>query len=270
MSLARENNLLSKFRRISGDGEQQQKTDTQMKTLFVLKHIVFTTVVMTVVFTAAFKACADNSPAVLQPEFARIILQPEDQLAYIGSNATFSVTAENADGYQWLRNGNPLAGATNSSFTIQNAQTTDVGFYSCNVFTGPQSVPTRAASLMVYSSSIDPQTGVDPVVVYALPTTSSGSSGTCPGAYIGYVSYTKSGSGWTPDTSNGNTIFTATDTNRTNTKVQYLGIFGDNGCAQTIVTVPNPPISPAYEFGIYFTNNVPTNAYAITLSGFKP
>lgn len=244
-----------------------------MKTLYILKQIVFTTAAIATAFAVDFNACADDSSAILQPEFPKIILQPEDQLAPIGSNATFSVTATNVDGYQWLRNGSPLDGATNSSLTIQNAQTTDVGFYACNIFNGPQSVPTRAASLMVYVNSIDPQTGVDPVVVYAQPVASSGSQGTCPGSYIGYVSYTKSptnGWGWAPDTTNGNTHFTATDTNRTNTKIEYLGEYGDNSCNQTSVTVPNPPISPVYQFYIYFTNNVPTNAYAITLDGFHP
>ncbi len=240
-----------------------------MKNLFTLRKLVFTAVA-TAISLAGLNAFSQDSTAIAQPEFPQIILQPEDQLVPIGSNATFTVKAENADAYQWLFNGNALNGATNTSFTIQNAQTTDVGFYSCNIFQGAQSVPTRAASLMVYVSSIDPQTGVDPVVVFGLPVVSGGSQGTCPGHYTGYVSYSKQGSGWAPDTTNGNTIFTATDTNRANTKVQYLGLYGDNGCDQTSVTVPNPPISPVYEFGIYFTNNVPTNAYAITLDGFKP
>lgn len=221
-----------------------------------------------IVFAAA--ACIVYSD---QPEFPMIISQPEDQLVYLGSNATFTVTAENADGYQWLCNGNSINNQTNNSLTIQNAQVSDVGFYSCNVFKDTESVPTRVASLMVYTSSIDPQTGVDPIVVFGFPVSGGGSQGTCPGKYAGYVSYTKSvtnGWGWAPDTTNGNTIFTATDTNRTNTKIQYIGAYGDGGCNQTTVTVPNPPGSPVYEFGIYFTNNVPTNAYAITLSGFLP
>jgi hypothetical protein len=244
-----------------------------MKTLFVLKQTLFTTLAIAAAFAVDFNACADNSPAILQPEFPQIMLQPEDQLVPIGSNATFTVSAENADGYQWLRNGNPLPDATNSSFTVQNAQTTDVGYYSCNIFQGRESVPTRTASLMVYVNSIDPQTGVDPVVVFGLPVVSGGSQGTCPGSYIGYVSYAMTytnGWGWAPDTTNGNTIFTATDTNRTNTKVEYFGEYGDSSCNQTTVTVPNPPISPVYQFCIYFTNNVPTNAYPITLDGFYP
>jgi hypothetical protein len=126
---------------------------------------------------------------------------------------------------------------------------------------------------MVYTSSIDPQTGVDPVVVFGLPLLSGGGTGTCPGKYAGYINYTKTianGWGWAPDTSNGNTTFIASDTNRPNTKIQYGGMYGDNGCGQTGIAVPSPAISPVYRFTIYFTNNVPTNAYPITLDGFKP
>jgi hypothetical protein len=199
--------------------------------------------------------------------------QPEDRMVAVGSGVHFTVTAENADGYQWLRNGNPVNGGTNSTFTIKNAGINDVGLYSCTVSKNMESVPTRAASLMVYTSSVNPQTGVDPITVFGFPIVSAGSQGNCPGKYTGYVSYIKSntnGWGWAPDTSNSNTVFTATDTNRTDTKIQYAGEFGDNACAQTTVTLPNPPISPVYRFGIYFTNNVPTNAYGVTLNGFKP
>ena len=210
---------------------------------------------------------------VIQPEFPKIIFQPEDQMVPMGSNATFIVKALNADGYQWMRNKKPITGGTNSSLTITNAGVNDVGYYSCQVFKGPEGVPTRYASLMVFTSSVDPDTGVDPVTVFGLPLFGSGSQGACPGHYTGYVSYTKTaqqGWGWAPDTTNGNTIFVASDTNRTDTKIQFYGLYGDNGCNQTSVTVPNPAISPVYRFAIYFTNNVPTNAYAITLDGFKP
>ena len=94
-----------------------------MKNLSLLKQIVFTITAIATAFAMDFNACADNSPGIHQPEFTQIIPQPEDQLVPIGSNAIFSVTAEKADGYQWFRNGNSLVGATNSSFTIQSAQT---------------------------------------------------------------------------------------------------------------------------------------------------
>ncbi len=218
---------------------------------------------------------ADPVPVVqvaTQPEFPVILRQPEDQMVYFSSNATFKVVAQNADGYQWLRNGVPLPDQTNSSLTIKDAQISDVGYYLCNVFKDIEVVPTRAASLMVYTNTVDPQTGIDPITVFGLPLLGGGGSGSCPGPYVGYVNYTKTianGWGWKPDT-NTTTVFYAMDANRTNTKIEYVGKFGDNSCAKTKVTVPNPPGSPSYRFTIYFTNNVPTNAYAITLDGFLP
>jgi hypothetical protein len=210
---------------------------------------------------------------ITQPQFPLIISQPDDQCVPFGSNATFTVTAVNANGYQWLFNGNTVTNATNSTLLIQNVGLQNVGYYSCEVFNGWESVPSRQASLQAFTNWIDPQTGVDPMVVYSFPYPGGGSQGSCPGHYVGYVNYTKpytNGWGWSPDTNNGNTIFTASDQNQTNTRVQYVGAYMDIGCNQTTVTVPNPPPSPVYRFTIYFTNNAPTNAYPITLSGFNP
>jgi hypothetical protein len=242
-----------------------------------MKKYVLKTIALVSITGAAMLAhggpAADGNITASQPDFPKIILQPEDQMACFGSNTVFTVTSANTDGYQWLRNGNPLDGQTNTTLVIANCSIKNVGYYACNLFKGMETVPTRSASLMVYTNSIDPVTQVDPVTVYAFPVSGSGGTGTCPGHYVGYVNYAKSstnGWGWAPDTTNGNTTFTATDTNRPDTKVQYFGAFGDNGCNQTGVTVPSPAISPVYRFTIYFTNNVPTNAYAITLNGFKP
>jgi hypothetical protein len=107
-------------------------------------------------------------------------------------------------------------------------------------------------------------------VVYAQPITSTGNLGTCPGPYTGYINYLPTNGAWgfTPLTNT--TVFTASDTTRTNTRVEYVGAYGDEGCAQTTVTIPNPPASPAYRFSIYFTNNVPSTNFPITLSGFSP
>lgn len=239
-----------------------------------MKKQILSIAVLTVV--ASSVVVGQDSNYSNQPEFPTILLQPEDQLVRIGSNAVFVVDATNGPlAYQWFHNGSALNGQTNATIVIPNAQVSDVGFYSCNVIkiTDEEAVPTRFASLMVFTNSINPQTGVDPVVVFSFPVFGNGSQGSCPGKYAGYVNYTKTaqqGWGWTPDTSNSNTVFTATDTNRTDTKIQYYGIYGDNGCNQTSVSVLDPPVSPVYRFTIYFTNNVPTNAYPITLDGFLP
>ena len=108
-----------------------------------------------------------------------------------------------------------------------------------------------------------------PITAFATPVVSTGTNGLCPGGYTGYVIYTKTvaqGWGWAPT----NTVHTATDTNRTDTKVEFLGKLNDIGCNQTTVAIVQPCPSTKYRFTIYFPNNVPTNSYPITLSGFAP
>jgi len=85
---------------------------------------------------------------------------------------------------------------------------------------------------------------------------------------VNFTKTTSQGWGWAPTTG---MTHVATDTNRSDTKIQYGGQYGDGGCAQTSVTVSNP-ISPVYRFAVYFPTNtvVPTNTYTIILDGFDP
>src|SRR5690348_17430 len=64
----------------------------------------------------------------------------------------------------------------------------------------------------------------------------------CPGHYIGFANYTKTiaqGWGWK---TNG-TVHTASVTNRSDVKVEYLGKLGDKSCATNTVSVPDPTLS---------------------------
>jgi hypothetical protein len=293
-----QNKLLCRFQGLSG-----RETDSKTTIKTMKKHIPH---IITLAAITGFLAIAPNTTyaqttdslltdPVDQSGFPQITAQPVDQTVPIGGNIVLSVQAINADGYQWLRNGVPLDGQTNSALVIQNAGINDVGLYSCNVFNGTESVPTRAANVCVYmtgssvvaangssamakssmmtasAGGITPcMTGGGPITVYGTPLLSNGSSGGCPGKYVGYVIYSKppsQGWGWTPISGMAHTV---TDTNRTDTKVQYVGYYGDVGCNQTTVSV-NPTYSPAYQFVIYFTNNVPTNAYPmVLLTGFNP
>jgi len=226
-----------------------------------------------------------------QAAFPQITVQPVDQTVPVGATVTLSVQANNADSYQWLINGVPADDQTNTALIIASARISDVGYYSCNVsLTGGGTVPTRSANVCVYttgsggvvtksklsaaatsSSTMTPaMPGGGPITVYGTPLASNGSQGGCPGKYTGYVLYSKSvsqGWGWAPISGVNHTV---TDTNRTDTKVQYIGAYGDNGCAQTTISI-NPTYSPVYQFAIYFTNNVPTNAYPmVLLTGFNP
>ncbi len=202
-----------------------------------------------------------------QSEFPQIAAQPIDQDVPVGGSTVLTAEATNADSYQWLRNGVVLDGQTNSSVALENVGTNDVGYYSCVVIKGSEVVPTRAASVNVYTMD----GGGGTITVFGWPVVSGGNQGNCPGPYAGYVNYIKTvsqGWGWAPSTNT--TIHTASDGNRTDTKIVYGGKYGDVGCNQTTVTVPDPTYSPKYRFSIYFTNNVPTNSYAITLTGFNP
>jgi hypothetical protein len=62
-----------------------------------------------------------------------IIGQPQSQSVYVGSNATFTVSASSYPYYQWRKNGSPIAGATQPSYTITGVTTNDAGNYDVTV-----------------------------------------------------------------------------------------------------------------------------------------
>jgi hypothetical protein len=261
---------------------------------YILHFITLAAITGLIVITGSRVHAQTTDPlladSVDQSGFPQITAQPVDQTVPIGANVVLSVQANNADGYQWLRNGVLLDGETNSVLIIQNAGISDVGLYCCEVSNGDQAVPTRAASVCVETTGSAAKAGTiaagaltakamtagasaaslpagGPIIVYGTPCLGGGSKGGCPGRYTGYVIYTKPASqgwGWVPT----GTLHTAADTNRTDTKIEYVGNYGDSGCAQTGVTI-NPTYSPAYRFAIYFTNNVPTNPYPVVLTGFN-
>ncbi len=266
-------------------GRRQRKTKNLMKKHvphFKIPRIIALAAITGLVVIVGNSVHAQTTDALDQSEFPTITAQPVDQAVAVGSNAVFSVQAVNADGYQWLRNGVPIDGQTNSSLVIEQVGIEDAGSYSCNVSqNGGDAVPTRAANLSVVvtsstvaeaGSSVAPGSlaGGGPITVFGGPIAGGGTQGSCPGNYAGYVNYTKTisqGWGWAPV----GTVHTAADgSGRTDTKIVYGGLSYDSGCNQTCVTIPHPPISAKYRFSIYFPNNVPTTNYPIVLTGFNP
>jgi hypothetical protein len=235
-----------------------------------IPRIVAMTAVTGLIVLAINTTQAQTAADLDQSVFPIITAQPVDQAVSVGANATFSVQAVNGDSYQWQSNGVDIEGQTNSTLTLENVRVNDAGSYSCNVSqSGGDAVPTRAASLNVVAPL---DMGGGQIVVFGGPKASNGTQGTCPGHYVGYVIYSKTiaqGWGWAPLTNT--TVFTAADGGgRSDTKVTYMGVYGDTGCNQTTVTIPNPPPSPVYRFTIYFPTNVPTTNYPIILTGFNP
>jgi lysophospholipase L1-like esterase len=92
---------------------------------------------------------------VIGPPF--IAAQPTSQTVMVGSNATFVVDATGTPpmSYQWLLNGTVIAGATNSSLTIANAQLANAGDYSVIVANATgQTLTSATATLTVDVNAI--------------------------------------------------------------------------------------------------------------------
>jgi hypothetical protein len=69
-----------------------------------------------------------STPSVPTTTRPAIATQPADASAITGASATFSVTATGTTpSYQWLRDGQPIAGATSSSYTVAAVTYKDEG-----------------------------------------------------------------------------------------------------------------------------------------------
>ncbi len=82
-------------------------------------------------------AVSEDAALVVTPVLIHI--PPESMVVYGGATAVFSVTAEGTQplNYQWQKNGQDLAGATNKTLELPNLQFEDAGGYSVivsNVF----------------------------------------------------------------------------------------------------------------------------------------
>src|SRR5262249_50890368 len=80
-----------------------------------------------------------------------IIIQPKDQAAFAGGSARFTVVASGTFplSYQWKLGETELPGATNSSLSLSNVQSSDVGTYTVNVANEFGSVTSAGALLTV-------------------------------------------------------------------------------------------------------------------------
>lgn len=76
---------------------------------------------------------------------------PADQLVVAGNPTTFSANLIGSGplAYQWLKNSNPITGATNASYTIPTVINTDAGSYALQVINPISTNTTRAAVLTV-------------------------------------------------------------------------------------------------------------------------
>jgi hypothetical protein len=108
-----------------------------------------------------------------------IVTKPQNQIAAVGQNATFSATAGGPTplAYQWLFNGVAIPGATTASYTVVNVQVTNQGLYAVNVSNAFGATTSSSAGLGVlaieafgddtWGETDGPSTGTNVIAVAA-------------------------------------------------------------------------------------------------------
>jgi len=100
-------------------------------------------------------ACGGGGGGVASTPPPTITAQPASQTVNAGSTATFTVVATGATGYQWDRNGQAIAGATSSSYSLSPATSANNGdSYTVVVSNAGGSVTSSGAALRVTGVSV--------------------------------------------------------------------------------------------------------------------
>lgn len=87
-----------------------------------------------------------------------ITIQPTDLTVLKGSSATFTVQANGTDmSYQWYKDGNPISGATKTSYTIDNVSENSAGSYTVTVSNSTGSVTSETAVLTLKKDEVSVQ-----------------------------------------------------------------------------------------------------------------
>ncbi|HWQ32720.1 MAG TPA: MBG domain-containing protein, partial [Blastocatellia bacterium] len=92
-----------------------------------------------------------NAATVTLRTATSITSQPVSRTVCAGSPVSFSVSADGTGtvSYQWRKNGSPISGATDSTFSLASATASDAGNYDCVVTAGCGSRTSSVATLTV-------------------------------------------------------------------------------------------------------------------------
>ncbi len=136
-------------------------------------------------------ATSVDDPSVSSSTTATVSLpvitgQPVSLNVCPGGTASFTVTADYAESYQWMLGGSGISGATGMSYNIAAAAPADAGIYSATVGNGAGSVTSNVARLVVGSSITSNPASLS---VYATQTAtfSVSAEGQSPFSYQWYV-----------------------------------------------------------------------------------
>jgi probable HAF family extracellular repeat protein len=129
--------------------------------------VVFvTTGNQTVIAAARATPAITGTSAAIQVTPASVIISssPLSQSVAVGGSATFSITVDALAQatIQWYFNGNPIAGATNASYTVVSAQATDAGSYMAIATNAFSQVHSGSAFLTVTAASGGPTVAAQP------------------------------------------------------------------------------------------------------------
>lgn len=109
------------------------------------------TATVTVRATDSNGASAESTFTVTVTSGIAIVAPPQSQHVQPGAPVTFNVTADaqSALSYQWRKNGDPIAGATGSTYSLAGASAADMGFYAVTVSSATGAVTSPYAALTV-------------------------------------------------------------------------------------------------------------------------
>lgn len=98
------------------------------------------------------------------PVLPSIVIPPADVSVTLGQSATFTVAAVGTPAlrFQWLKSGLPMAGQTNATLVLAQAQLADAGRYSVSVANPAGAVTSSTAQLTVQPAPVAPVITADP------------------------------------------------------------------------------------------------------------
>ena len=114
------------------------------------------------VATSSFGSATSDEITVNVTSPPHITKQPEDVSVVKGNSATFTLEASGTGmTFQWRKDGTLISGATTSSYTITDSNSSDAGTYTCTITNTHGSTVSRTATLVVIAPPTFVQQPVD-------------------------------------------------------------------------------------------------------------